>query len=574
MFGRVQRFPRASRVPGPLGGVLAGLLLSVSAGAAGTAGICAQPRVAARLDVLDQTPHAVQGRPIAIPIRLNPEQLQQIPPDTVELRLDDGTSTTALVAWLATKESTRPSPLVASWTAATAPLKVVPFPDAPALRSTARGVLLATLAEGYSGALRLGDQLITPRWVMPANPSSGSLLPARTGPGWPPLDEPGGWWRWALLADSLGQIPPEPSGGPRSKLVARSIAALWRAGLDRVARESPGAADELRDLLVSQCRTARGIPVACWITNTDELNSILSLLLDSNRPVGLTVRSLLFYLDARFPLLAWPVSSPGARIRIALANPTDAEQVVRIQWVEDDPVPVAAVVPPGRIQQIEVDRPVHAGTHSGRLASAETVLVLTCGGIQDRMQLPSEFLVVRPPGLQFGPFLAPMTLAQAWDGAVLETDPRWATSAVLRKRRGQWELFVECLSGGRPALPQDGLEVHLGLPNAPIRLIRIAPDGSLSFAPGGGGLRGAEASTTLFPDRWRAILRLDSSLIESAAAPGMPQTLLIGIRRVLGDDVIGVADGSVPVWNPLTPVFLVELSDWGDISSTSNRSAP
>ena len=68
--------------------------------------------------------------------------------------------------------------------------------------------------------------------------------------------------------------------------------------------------------------------------------------------------------------------------------------------------------------------------------------------------------------------------------------------------------------------------------------------------------------------------RLDPALIESAAAPGMPQTLLIGMRRVLGDDVIGVADGAVPVWNPLTPVFLVELSEWGDISSTSNRSAP
>ena len=526
------------------------------------------------LEVLDQTPHAVQGRPIAIPVQIDPERLQQTPPDTVTLQLDDGSSTTALVAWLATNAPTQSIPVVPSWTGASVPLRVVPVPEIPALRSSARGVLLATLDESYSGALRLGDQRITPRWLTPAAPPSGGALPAQTGPGWPPLDEPSGWWRWALLADSLGLVPPDPRGGPRSELVARNIAALWRAGLDRVARESPGAADELRDLLVSQCRTTRGAQVACWITNPDELNSILGLLLDSNRPVQLTVRSLLFYLDARFPLIAWPVSSPGTRIRIALANPTDAEQVVRIQWVEDDPVPVAAVIPPGRIQQVEVDRPVHVGMHSGRLASEDTVLVLTCGALQHRMQLPSEFLVVRPPGLQFGPFLAPISLAQAWDGTVLETDPRWATSALLRKRRGTWELFVECLSGGRPALPQDRLEVHLGLPNAPIRLIRVASDGSLSFAPGGGGLRGAEAATTLFPDRWRAILRLDPALIESAAAPGMPQTLLIGMRRVLGDEVIGVADGAVPVWNPLTPVFLVELSEWGDISSTSNRSAP
>ena len=45
------------------------------------------------------------------------------------------------------------------------------------------------------------------------------------------------------------------------------------------------------------------------------------LVLDLDRPDRLAVRSLLSYLDARFPLIIWPVTSSGNRVRFAVANP-------------------------------------------------------------------------------------------------------------------------------------------------------------------------------------------------------------------------------------------------------------
>ena len=530
---------------------------------------------ASRLEVLDPSPHGVIGRPVAVPIRINARDLRRVPPDDVELLLDDDTRLTGLVAWLGVDREMEDRLTLPSWTSEDRPLRVIPAPDSASVRASLRGVLLLTPDEDYSGSFRLGDQLISPRWLPPAPKPQGVMLPARSGPAWPPLDEPADWWRWALIADSMNSVPPEPLGGARATLIARNIASLWRAGLDRIARESPGTADELRDLLVAQCMTSREVAVATWITDSDELNSILGLLLGTDRSAQLAVRSLLFYLDARFPILYWPTSTPSNRIQIALANPTDAEQVLRIQWVEDDPVPVAAIIPPGRIVEVAIDRPLVSGGFNRFSSAVENTLILTtAGGLESRLRLPAERLDARPPGLQFGPFVSPMSLAQAWSGEVVPQASGWTTSALLRKRRGQWELFIECLSGGDSIRLDDRIEVHLGPPNAPVRLIMIAPDGQLTFSPGGGALRGAEVSISHFPDRWRALLRLDPSLVESAAAPGVPQTLLMGMRRWLGKSVIGVSDGAVPVWNPRTPVLLVDLSEWGDIPTTRKPSTP
>ncbi|MEE2681155.1 MAG: hypothetical protein VX641_02160 [Planctomycetota bacterium] len=529
----------------------------------------------ARLEVVDATPGAVIGRPVAVPIRIDPRDLQRPLPESVELRLDDDSSISGLIAWIGMHLQPGDLPILPVWTGQFSPLRVITAPDSPALRSQLSGVILLTPDEDYSGSFRLEEQSITPRWMAPAPRQQGEMLPARVGPDWPPLDEPADWWRWSLIADSEGAIAPDPAGDPRSRLIARNIASLWRAGLDRIERASPGTADELRDLLVARCRDDQGLQVAAWITDTDELNSILGLLIDLDRPVELTVRSLLFYLDARFPVLAWPMSSTDARSHITLANPTDAEQILRIQWVEDDPVPVAAIIPPGRLLDVVVDRPVDRSSAVPRSSDATNTLVLsTTAGPQTRLEIPPRLLEAKPPGLQFGPFLVPMNLSQAWDGELLPQTPGFATSALLRKRRGRWELFIECLVGTGPGSDEDLIEVHLGPPNAPVRLISVAADGRLVFSPGSGTLRGAEVSISHFPDRWRAVLSLDPSLVQSAAAPGTTQTMLIGMRRLLNGNVIGVSDGAAPAWDPRIPVRMVDLSEWGDIPTTRNPRTP
>ncbi|MEC8559589.1 MAG: hypothetical protein VXY94_05885, partial [Planctomycetota bacterium] len=70
----------------------------------------------------------------------------------------------------------------------------------------------------------------------------------------------------------------------------------------------------------------------------------------------------------------------------------------------------------------------------------------------------------------------------------------------------------------------------------------------------------------------RASLQLEPSLVASAAAPGLPETLLIGLRRVIDDRCAGSAEIPVPTWSSQTPVTLVDLSGWGDIPPSRIRS--
>ena len=521
---------------------------------------------------LETSPPAVIGRPLAIPIRIAPSLLDGESIDRVPILREDGRMETGLLARLDVVGSAPSEPVPASWSSDRTTVRVVPLAPSMIPPNGLRGILLVDLTDAYAGTFRLGDQVITPRWMEPAPLLPGEVLPAEAGPAWPSLEDPTRWWRWALLAESLGAAPPEPVGSERARLLARHSAAIWRSALQRIALESPGTADELRELLTARCRNESGRLVASWITDPDELGSMLSLLVDLDRPASLTVRSLLFYLDARFPLLAWPTSSSGSRVRIALANPTKSEQVVRLQWVEGDPVPVAEVVPPGRIIEFDVDRPDGVASLLDRRSQPPNTLVLSCESVDRRLVLPVPFRGARPPGLLFGPWFAPITLSEAWDDRMQPPSASWQTTAVLRKRRGRWELFIECMRDPDADEPDDVLVVHLGPQDAPIRIITLSSEGELDFAPGAGALRGADARVTRYPDRWRASLRLEPSLVASAAAPGLPETLLLGLRRVIDDRVAGSAEVPVPTWSSRTPVTLVDLSEWGDIPPSRIRS--
>ncbi|MEC9158211.1 MAG: hypothetical protein VX403_10610 [Planctomycetota bacterium] len=516
---------------------------------------------------LETSPPAVIGRPLVVPVRIAPSLLDREVVDRVPILREDGRTEIGLLARLDVVGSAS-----ASWSSDRVTYRALPLESSMIPPNGIRGLLLVDLAGAYSGAFQLGDQTIAPRWMEPAPPLVGEVLPAESGPAWPSLEDPTRWWRWALLAESLGAAPPEPVGPVRARLIARYSAAIWRSALQRIALESPGTADELRELLTARCRNETGGLVAAWITDPDELGPMLSLLVDLDRPAALTVRSLLSFLDARFPLLAWPTSSSESRVRIALANPTKAELVVRMQWVEGDPVPVAEVVPPGRIIEFDVDRPDGISTPSDRGSPASNPLVLSCESMDRRLVLPAPSREALPPGLRLGPLLAPLTLSEAWDHREQPPSPSWQTTGVLRKRRGQWELFIECMTDPGADEHDDLLVVHLGPQDAPIRIITLSPEGELDFAPGGGALRGADAMVARYPDRWRASLQLEPSLVASAAAPGLPETLLIGLRRVIDDRCAGSAEIPVPTWSSQTPVTLVDLSGWGDIPPSRIRS--
>jgi hypothetical protein len=316
--------------------------------------------------------------------------------------------------------------------------------------------------------------------------------------------------------------------------------------------------------------TSTGEIIGTWITDQTELKSILDLMLDTGRDDMIVVRSILFFLDARIPVLVWTNVETGASVRVAIANPTDGEQVVRIQWVEGDPVPSAAIVPAGRVIEIEIDRqrqdPVKHGELEPRPQPNE--LILYVGRMEHRLLLRPDRLQARPPGIQFGPFVEPMTLATAWSGVAIQAPLRWTTKGILRKHDERWEVFLECFTDARFPDGGDEVGIYLGPHGAPVRVIHVASDGSLRFEPGGGRLRGARAEIRRYADRWRAVVSLDPDLVTSAALPGRPGTLLIGLRRMLDGRQISIAGGVVPPWDPMPPVFLVDLMTWGDIEAS------
>ena len=274
------------------------------------------------------------------------------------------------------------------------------------------------------------------------------------------------------------------------------------------------------DLLIARCVTEEGINRGV-VTDPSELRSILMLILDRTTD-RLAVRSLLSYLDARFPLIIWPVTGSGDRVRFAIANPTDGEQVVRVQWVEDDPIPSGALVPPRSILDVEVDRPRRPDStlpFQTESRQSNDTLVVSCGDFERRLIFDGDVIVARPPGVRFGPFLAPITLEEAWSDRREAPRADVETAAVLRKYRDHWEIFIECLHDPGRVLETDRVEFHFGPFDVPVRVVTLSSDGSLEFNPGGGRLRGAEAVVRRFSDRWRATLTL-TRLFSVCWAPG------------------------------------------------------
>ena len=549
--------------PGRRGPLLWLLMLALVSCASALVG--ADPTIA----VLDDRPLAVEGDVLAVPVMCSNPLSERPLPERVLLDTDDG-AIEGTVLWIGLSINNLPDPTTAYWTSPIADLTSIEPPSTQLQREQARGYVLCELPPGYRGNLAIGDTVITPRWLPPLAQSSGPMMEARVGIAWPSMNDPGSWWRWALMARLEDRCPPEPLGSPAERLLARQVASLWLAGIERLERVSPGTAAELTELLVARCLTPDLLEVAAWITDPTELGSLLDLMLDLRRDDQLVVRSVLSFLDARFPLLAWVELETGSKVRIGVANPTDGEQVVRLQWIEGDPIPIAEVVPSGEVIMIDLDRPVirevSVQTDIEALSPSSEFL-LSCGRMEKRLQFTSERLKARPPGLRFQPFFLPLSLSDAWAGTRRLPPPSWASTAVLRKRNGRWELFIECMNGELPDGPDDSIAIWFGPPETPVRVIRVGSDGSLAFTPAGSRFHGGNLRVRRFKDRWRAVLVLDDRLISASAASGIPDSLQIGLLREVDGRLFSIAGASTPPWNAVPPAYLVDLSDWGEVLS-------
>ena len=383
------------------------------------------------------SPTAIRGVDLLVPLRVpsSPIAWPMKVPATV-----NGSSVEADVVWIVNRLIEDPS-----WTSPRTAVEIVQMPVGPMEPLPGVPVALLPISKDAGGAISMLGATWSPVWLdPPAEAASDRPLVASRGPDADPvLDDPLEWFRWRLLADLLEARPPEPElPDVLSVRLAEAIAAEWRSAIRRVASSSPGAASEIAERLTAavsdSARPGEGRMIAAWPTDQRGLAGLRSLLLDPARTPAEAVQAGLAWLDARPSFLAVEMSAGGDRIEIDLINPTRGELVILAAW-ESEPTEIALIAPPNSISRHEIDRP---DLGEGVLPVDE-VLDLRYEGRSVRLPFGPRAIPVRPPGASFGTFILPRTLASVDGGFVQATAPLDSTQAVLRRRNGRWEIFIE-----------------------------------------------------------------------------------------------------------------------------------
>ncbi len=525
---------------------------------------------------LNTAPVAVRGGIVAIPLRL-PEPGSSLPVEC-SVTLLDGDVRSELrgrVVWLASPAE-QPIP---RWTRSANPTVVQALPaeiDPREYLATDAGKRLRTLdaalllvsvpAASAEARLTVDGVEVRPLWIdagaaLTTDSSELSIDPERSAE-WaldrPDPESPFEWFRWTLVSRGADEPVPAPPGDAASQLFARHVAELWRAGLARIERQSEGVADDLRQWLTatSAWRPAgavQGATIATWLADPAEMGSLLGILLDRQRDDAVAMQAALAWMDARTPLLSWVESDRAGTIQMIVANPMRDEIVVRTQWLGENLAPLATLVEPRTVERMAIRRP------EGRIAAVGEPIVL---GVQaddlvKRFPFAPRAVVARPPALSFGPFVPPMTLADAQAGRAGVMPAEWTTVAQLRRRAGRWELFAECLAP--PTVMQDPTADDTIRVEVQGREVRVRRDGSLDGTDGGDA--GLEAHVRTYADRWRLRLLLPDAWLPRPGSIGAVAT--IGLRR----DASGRSATAVVArvsFDERTPLVEIDLSAWSD----------
>ncbi len=478
--------------------------------------------------------------PVTMPVRIG------------ERRLD------AEIAWIVPRAVEQPV-----WTTPSTPVSVVATPkDGP--RPAGNPIAIVRVPSDADGDIELLDTVWSPVWIRSDPPfDPGAAVASSLGTDADPmLDDPMDWFRWAIRADLESAQPPSPVRvGPLGRRVAVAIAAEWRAGLERVAGESPGVAREIAERLVATVvdprRPLGDRLVAAWPTDPRGLAGLRSILLDPERTPIEAARAGLAWFEARPPFLAWVLRPGGERVVLEIVNPTPGEVVTLASWT-DAGLTQALVLPPRSLSRHEIDRPRFG---SGAPPPSEE-LQLESSGRRQRLLLGSRAISVRPPGASFGTLGLPRTLA-AMAGDFVEVPPTEAgTTGLLRRRDGRWEIFIEARCPGLPA-DEDRITLTFGQEERPVAVLEVRADGTARVASGfdDGSL---EVRTHRIDGRWRAEIVVPEPWLMGAIGRVRTGAVMIGLERIGPGGFITFAGPPPPAWRREIPVLGFALGDWGE----------
>lgn len=505
-------------------------------------------------------------------------------PRSLGLTMSDGTRLHGQVIWFA---PSRPRPVTRRrWTEEPPRpvVRAVAPTDDSSVPAAGAPYLVVRLPEHGAGPIRLSSQTIHPRWRDPSRAYTFDPLPGddrpklevTASPDRPDPDSPFAYWRWVLLADRLDHRPPAPDRyGEIGGLVAEHFAALWRIALGRLAEHSIPTAAACLDQLTRIC-TDRPHRFAGWVVGADELDELLSGLLDFRRDGDRLVADARGWLRIRPPLAAWSERDHGDRVTLALVNRSLQPLVARVQWEGRSEPPMTVELRPGALTLVDIERPAAAAAAGAPATIPDDPMVrllsVTASGEMQMLPIGRPVTTVRPPGFVLPPPRPPLTLAAIETGRGARVPPEQATLVQVRRLRGRWEVFVECArpASARPFAqpngpdedesmrgveaitlllgPEAGPAVVLAVPESgPRRMLEGIDDGTL------------EIHRRSYEDRWYCRIVLPTAWLPD------PTAVLIGLRRSHGDgDAIETTPKTGPPWRQTASRAMIDLTGWDD----------
>ena len=521
----------------------------------------------AQISVAMEHPAAARGGVIAIPLQR--QSASDVWPARLEIQpIGGGPVFEGVVAWIGAKQI----PLARTWTQSQEQLDIRPIANAPVETDPEKSgavVLLAKSPRDISGALRVVNSTVDPTWLELAElEPDPAKLPLNTQVPYalPDPSAPSEWFRWWLLADQVDRKPPPPAGDEIQKLFALHRAQLWQAGIERMERQSPGVAAEIRERLTAVCVEPGANKTdgarASWIANADSLAALLSNLISAERTDEHAMQSSLTFIRGISPVTIWPEADDGRGIRFAACNASPEEIVIQFAWVEAPSLAsLAMLLPANGVAHITIDRPAELlhDPITGEPSPTVGSLLLTWQGNSIRLNVAPEKNILRPPGYSFGLFLPTLSLADAQTGKIQPVPAVWSTTASVRRKFGHWEIFAECLR--QEVRLEDELDFRIGDSDRQMARIRVGEAGLRKVDTTSSNAT-PEVRTDSFVDRWRCVVEIPEEWLP-ADANGRP--LVIGISRFTnGPESRQTAIAASTPWSVGPPLILLEASKWID----------
>ncbi|MBL9032532.1 MAG: hypothetical protein JNM80_12605 [Phycisphaerae bacterium] len=542
-----------------------------------------RPPPAPVLSVVEARVDVVLGRRLVIPVTV---QGGLSPRRPVPVRLDDGRTLEARLAWLSVGPEPEAEPN--SWVDPAGRWASV-WADADRRPEGAGGWLLIVdlPLDSVGQGLYLGTTRVPLNWLpdpaLLTDPASGRELPwprpiADLGESphllrlaQPERTSPVRRWRYRLLTRGLQPRPaPALTGGepapaetdefadPVIEAVARQVESRWQVALAWLWIADADLAERVRQRLAGAVRYGERVVAPAWTIDQPALDALLLDLLDPRLRAHERRERALAWLSSLPTAVAWVIDDAGLRDagrvtgvgQVGVANLSDR---AALAWVGVGMSAELTSIPAGAAGELPVLMPrSDDGGDPG--AKGPLRVVAHVGPWSGPCAVALRPIEAAPPGLRLGPLLADWTM-RTWMGGVAPPEPSadWAGLGLLQKSGdGSWTLFLEFRGPARTE--PEGARVWLGPRERPVAVFRVSSTGLATEEVGRGSTEGVQVSRE--PDRWTVRLTIPAGTIE-------PDGIVrIGLERTDGRGVRSAWPRPMLPWQVEPGRVAVDLSAW------------